>query len=159
MADKKLLTLCIAHEHPKILLAMKKRGFGTGKWNGLGGKVEEGETIEQAAIRESREEAGITINKMEKLGILDFEFKGDPVILEVHIFKINNFEGEPEETEEMKPQWFHTDDIPLRDMWPDDEHWLPLFLDGKKFKGKFLFEGDDNETTIIEHLLEEVEEI
>lgn len=51
----------------QILLAMKKRGFGEGKWNGAGGKVEAGETIVQAASRELREETGIEINpeKME----------------------------------------------------------------------------------------------
>ena len=45
----------------QILLAMKKRGFGEGKWNGAGGKVETGETIIQAASRELGEETGIEI--------------------------------------------------------------------------------------------------
>lgn len=45
--------------YASVLLGLKKRGFGTGKWNGFGGKVEPGETIRQAAIREMKEEAGI----------------------------------------------------------------------------------------------------
>ena len=56
--NKKILTLCIIHQHSKILLGMKKRGHGVGKWNGFGGKVEKGETIEEAARRETKEEAG-----------------------------------------------------------------------------------------------------
>ncbi|XP_037783471.1 7,8-dihydro-8-oxoguanine triphosphatase-like [Penaeus monodon] len=55
---RKLLTLMFIREGEKILLGYKKRGFGQGRWNGFGGKVEAGETPEQAAIRETKEEAG-----------------------------------------------------------------------------------------------------
>ena len=142
---KKILTLCIIHKHPHVLLGMKKRGFGAGKWNGFGGKVEQGETIRKAARREIYEEAGITLRDkdIDKAGVLEFEFKGDPEILEVHIFKAHKFIGEPKETEEMKPAWFGTHEIPYSNMWLDDAHWMPLLLSGKKFKGKFLFEGHD----------------
>ncbi len=51
MANKKVLTLVFVREGDKILLGLKKRGFGKGKWNGFGGKVERGETIKQATIR------------------------------------------------------------------------------------------------------------
>ncbi len=44
----------------EILLVMKKRGFGSGRWNGVGGKFESGETAEQATIRECQEEIGVT---------------------------------------------------------------------------------------------------
>lgn len=140
---KKQLTLCIVHQHPKVLLGMKKRGFGAGRWNGFGGKVEKGETIEDAAKRELLEEAGIQVSNVDKVGIIEFEFKGNPEILEVHIFRANDFKGEPKESEEMKPQWYHVDDIPFDVMWPDDIHWIPLFLNNKKFKGKFLFGEKD----------------
>lgn len=155
---KKILTLSIVHQHRRLLLAMKKRGFGAGRWNGFGGKVEEGETIEDAAKREAREEGGIDIREMAKVGVVDFEFKGDPKILEVHIFKIGSFAGDPVETEEMRPQWFHIDQIPYEMMWPDDRHWLPLFLAGKKFRGRFLFD-EPGSATIIESKLGEVQEL
>lgn len=141
---RKVLTLCIIHEHPRILLGMKKRGFGAGRWNGFGGKVEDGETIEDAALREVKEEAGVLATGVEKKGIIDFEFRGNPEILEVHIFKGNGVEGELRESEEMKPQWFHVDEIPFDTMWPDDRHWFPLFLQNKNFRGKFLFDDSDN---------------
>ncbi len=156
--NKKILTLCLVHKHPKILLGMKKRGFGEGKWNGFGGKVDKDETIEDAAIREMQEEANIFIEDMEKTGILDFEFKGNPEILEVHIFRVKKFSGEPMETEEMKPEWYEVDKIPVKDMWPDDEYWLPLFLENKKFRGKFLFDGSE-ENNILESFLEETEDL
>ncbi len=135
---------------------MKKRGFGAGKWNGFGGKVFETETIEDAVKREFQEEAGIEVGQLKKVGIMEFEFKGNPEVLEVHIFGSYNFSGEPIESEEMKPQWFHINEIPFDEMWPDDRYWMPLFLNGKKFKGKFLF-GESG--IILEQKLTEVEEI
>ena len=139
-----------------VLLGMKKRGFGAGRWNGFGGKVGATETIENAAKRELREEAGIETEYLEKVGIIDFEFKGNPEILQVHIFRSNNFSGEPRESEEMKPQWFPVDEIPFKEMWPDDIYWMPLFLNRKKFKGKFLFGESDS---ILEKELSEVKEL
>lgn len=141
--NKKILTLCIVHQHPKVLLGLKKRGFGEGRWNGFGGKVEPGEVIEDTARREVREEAGIEVGNIEKMGILDFEFAHDPVILQVRIFRVGRFDGEPAETDEMRPEWYGTDEIPFHAMWPDDQHWFPLFLADKKFQGKFWFEGVD----------------
>lgn len=149
---KKLLTLCIVHQNNRVLLGMKKRGFGAGWWNGFGGKVLPGEEIEDAAKREALEEAGIVITDMEKMGILQFEFVDNPEILKVHIFKATKFTGEPVETEEMKPQWFQVSEIPYKTMWPDDVYWLPLLLENKKFTGRFLL-GEGNR--ILEQALKE----
>lgn len=135
---------------------MKKRGFGMGRRNGFGGKLLSGETIEEAAKREIQEEAGIGTDNLEKVGILEFKFMGNPEILEVHIFKATDFLGEPAESEEMKPQWFDVDEIPFSSMWPDDIYWIPLFLGGKKFKGKFLFGKAD---IILKKELAEVEKL
>jgi len=157
---KKLVTtLCIIHQHPRILLGMKKRGFGAGRWNGFGGKIKTGESIEDATKREMQEESGVEIENLDKVGIMEFEFKGNPEIIEVHVFKSENFEGEIIESEEMKPQWFHVDEIPFKEMWPDDLYWMPLFLKGKKFKGKFLFDqpaAPGQMSTILEKKLLEV---
>jgi len=152
---KKVLTLCLLHTDTHVLLGMKKRGFGKGRWNGFGGKVEVGETIEDAARREFLEEAGIEIPILEKAGLMDFEFQGNPEILEVHIFRAREHIGELAESEEMLPKWFHRDEIPFAEMWPDDPHWMPLFFAGKKFQGKILFgEGD----SILEMNIGEVSE-
>jgi 8-oxo-dGTP diphosphatase/2-hydroxy-dATP diphosphatase len=137
---KRILTLCIIHKDSKILLGMKKRGFGAGFWNGFGGKVKEGESIEEAAKRETKEEIGVIPLDLKKMGILKFQFKGEPEILEVHVFSCSNFEGEIKETEEMAPRWFKIEEIPFDQMWPDDKYWLPLLLKGKNFEGEFHFD-------------------
>lgn len=148
---KKILTLLIIHKNNQVLLGMKKRGFGMGKWNGFGGKVEKGESVEDAAKREIFEEAGISVENIEKFGVLEFSWQGkEQDILEVNIFKAADFSGQPIETEEMKPQWFDIDKIPFEKMWADDKYWLPLFLAGKKFTGNFLF---DRHNQIVKHIL------
>lgn len=156
---RKILTLCVVLKNKQILLGMKKRGFGAGRWNGFGGKVEEGESIAQAASRELLEEAGIRAHTLDLVGVLEFTFLDDPKELEVHVFKAEDFNGEPVESEEMAPQWFALEDIPYEHMWTDDEHWLPLLLSGKKFSGKFLFDMPataEHAAKIISHELHEV---
>jgi|SRR5687767_5448283 len=149
--SKKILTLCLVVRGGSLLLGMKKRGFGAGRWNGFGGKVEAGESIEDGARRELREEAGIEASSLAMIGMLTFVFEGDPVALEVHVFRTDAFAGEPAETEEMRPAWFAFDRIPFDDMWLDDRYWLPHALDGKRVRGLFRFEGHDR---IIDHELE-----
>lgn len=141
--SNKLLTLVVIEKDGRVLLGMKKRGFGTGRWNGFGGKVETNESLLEAAKRETLEESGIEIIELDEKGVIEFEFKGKPEILEVHIFKATNWQGEPQETEEMRPKWFNITEIPYKEMWIDDKCWLPLFLEGKKFKGRFLFDEND----------------
>jgi len=153
---KKLLTLASAIKGKKILLGMKKRGFGIGRWNGFGGKVEKGETITNATKREIFEECNIKADKVEKRGIITFIFENDPKELEVHIYIIKKFSGEPTETEEMKPAWFDTSKLPFSLMWPDDPLWMPYFLSGKKFTGTVYFK---DQNTIIKHDIHEVKKL
>ncbi len=141
------VTLCLLVNDNKVLLAKKKRslsGFNVaiGKWNGVGGKVDTGETIEAAAVREISEEVGVTTEEqhLERVGNIEFYFKDKPEWNQhMHIFLVRNWQGEPQESEEMMPKWYFHHEIPFDDMWPDDKHWLPAVLAGKKIEGKFYF--------------------
>ncbi|KAK3909831.1 7,8-dihydro-8-oxoguanine triphosphatase [Frankliniella fusca] len=145
MTTRKILTLTLVRNvADEILLGLKKRGFGEGKWNGFGGKVEPGETIPQAAARELTEECGLQAHYLTKVGLLDFEFVNDPVILEVHVFETRQYSGTVIETEEMCPKWYKIEDIPFQNMWLDDAVWFPRYLKGgPQFYGYFLYKGFD----------------
>lgn len=139
-------TLLFLKRDNQILLAMKKRGFGMGKWNGVGGKIEPGETLEQALVRECQEEIGVTPRDWRQVAELDFVQDAeteDPYHMYVHAYITETWDAEPVESEEMMPKWFSFEDIPYRDMWDDDEFWLPQVLAGDKVYGTFTFDIDD----------------
>lgn len=137
---KKVLTLCLVVRGDEVLLGMKKRGFGVGRWNGFGGKVENGESVLEGAKRELKEEVGISPVQIEEVGVFNFVYNSDSTEMEVHLFKVSEFHGEPNESEEMLPKWFKFDEVPFSEMWPDDKFWFPLFAKGEKFRGKFVFD-------------------
>jgi len=151
---KKILTLAVVHDDVRVLLGYKKRGYGAGRWNGFGGKVMPGETVEAAARRELREESGLEASSLRKRGVLTFESAGDPELHEVHVYSVASWQGDPQESEEMAPRWFRQVDVPYGEMWLDDKYWLPLLLSGKDFVGHFYFLDQDN---LLYHRLHELE--
>ncbi|OWZ16401.1 hypothetical protein PHMEG_0009818 [Phytophthora megakarya] len=157
---RKLLTLAFLEQvasngrGKQVLLGMKKRGFGMGKWNGFGGKVEASDaSIEAAAAREVAEEANVTVQPeaLESRGVLLFSFEQGKEVMEVHVFLTQQFSGEPSESDEMKPQWYDATDIPFESMWADDKFWLPHVLSGKSVNGHFRFAADED--TLLDHEL------
>ena len=134
-------TLLYLRHGQKLLLAMKKRGHGVGKWNGVGGKVKPNETVEECASRECTEEIRVIPSIVRKVAIHDFVNSNPESNLNqrVHVYICDQWNGKPEETEEMAPRWFDLDNIPYDDMWEDDRIWLPLILEGKMVQGKFSF--------------------
>lgn len=145
--NDKTTTLLLLRRNDEVLLAMKKRGFGAGRWNGVGGKLDPGETIEQALIRECQEEIGVTPTEYHKIAEHDFILTGEgqePWHMFVHTYLCTSWEGEPVESEEMAPKWFKITDIPYDEMWQDDRYWMPQAFAGKKLKTVFTFDKDDN---------------
>lgn len=138
-------SLLFLRRDDQILLAMKKRGFGQGWWNGVGGKLDAGETTEQAMVREAQEEIGVTPTAFLKVAELVFKGggEGEGWGMFVHVYIATKWEGDPSESEEMLPQWFRLAEIPYNKMWPDDKFWLPLVLEGKQLNAAFTFDGQN----------------
>jgi 8-oxo-dGTP pyrophosphatase MutT (NUDIX family) len=142
----------------RILLGMKKTGFGSGRFNGIGGKLETGETEIEAAIRELEEEISVDVKEIdaEKVGEIDFFFPANPEWDQtVHLYLAREWTGNPVESVEMAPQWFPVSSIPYEKMWNDDRHWLPYVLSGKRILASFTFEKDNS--TVSEHWIRTVE--
>jgi 8-oxo-dGTP pyrophosphatase MutT (NUDIX family) len=131
-------TLVFPIDARRVLLGLKKRGFGAGKWNGFGGKIED-ESVREAAARELEEECGLRIEPASLICAGVLEFSLPEVELRVHLFRAERFIGEPEASEEMEPRWYRFDEIPYASMWEDDYHWLPYVLAGKTVSGRFVF--------------------
>ena len=153
---KTIGVLAIITDGSKLLLAMKKRGFGSGYYNGPGGKINDGETIEAALVRECEEEVNITLTNYEKVAVHDFKFPDGQSDMIVHTYLATAWEGEVKESEEMAPKWFELTDIPYDQMWADDRYWLPLVLAGKKLETQFTF---DHEQNMLAYAFNEVEEL
>lgn len=131
----------------QILLCRKARGFGEGYWNGVGGKCEPGETLEQTVVRESLEEISATPISFSKVAHNQFIFdeNDDSKNWDVHVYVCREWGGEFTESDELvEPTWFAFNDIPYSDMWEDDQYWLPQVLDGKFTQSTFWFGGSHN---------------
>jgi len=142
-------TLLFVIQDGRILLIHKKRGFGQGKINGPGGKIEPGETPLECAVRETREELGILADRIEKAGELHFQFV-DGHSIHGHVFTAAGYKGVPVETDEAVPLWCSIDDLPFEHMWEDDPTWFPHMLEGRRFCGRYIFDGDRMLDAVIE---------
>ena len=134
-------TLLFVRHADRVLLIRKKRGLGAGKINGPGGRLDDGESPLQCAIREVQEELRVTPIGVEPRGELAFQFV-DGYALFVYVFSATGCQGEPQETDEAAPLWTPIDAVPFDQMWADDTLWFPHLLSGQPFRGRFLFDGD-----------------
>ncbi len=151
-------TLCLIRQGEQLLLGEKQRGFAKGTYNGIGGKQDPGETIEQAMIRETQEEIGVTPTEYTLVGQIHFEtwYKGDHVYMKLYIYNCSQFRGTPQTTAEMRPQWFTINNLPYDQMLADDKLWYPYYLRGQKFVGevKFTQQGqmEHSQFSVVDHL-------
>jgi 8-oxo-dGTP diphosphatase len=135
-----------------VLLGYKRTGLGLGRVVGIGGKVEQGETVRAGAVREVAEETGLRIREEDLVpaGVLDYLFPTQPGWSQrSHVFTCRAWQGEPVETDEIVPAWFAEEDIPFARMWDDAARWLPGVLAGGRVSATYTF-GDDLATVVDE---------
>ncbi|KAJ2674517.1 Nudix (Nucleoside diphosphate linked moiety X)-type motif 1 [Coemansia sp. RSA 1085] len=135
----------------RVLLGLKKRGLGEGLWNGFGGKLETGETLYACAQRELEEECGLMAKRLDYVGVL-FMKCSDELELTIFVYTAEDLVGDIVESDEMRPQWFHVNELPYTGAYEESRLWWPAMLDGARFTGHFTFNGDD----LVEHCIEEV---
>lgn len=138
------VNLCyIFNNKEEVLLQHKARGFGAGKWNGPRGKIKPNETPEEATVREIMEETGLTVNKLNKAGEIEFIFTADYSSNNyTYVYTCHYWQGKPENKGEGGLKQFKKEEIPLEKMWDDDKYWLMDVLNGKQIKKRFYFNKD-----------------
>lgn len=146
-------TLLFVVDEGEVLLIRKKTGFGAGKINAPGGRIEPGETPLECALREVEEELRIQAHDPEFCGRLYFQFE-DGLSIRGHVFRAARFSGIPTETDEAIPLWFSVDKVPFEEMWEDDHTWFPWMLERRKFEARYVFDGEK----MMEHRIKEIEE-
>jgi 8-oxo-dGTP diphosphatase len=136
----------------EVLLGRKKHGLGMGYFVGLGGKLEPGESAVDAAVREVFEESGVVVaaSDLEPRGLLTYHFPHrEAWSQESSVFVCRTWRGEPSGSDELDPEWFALDAVPLAEMWDDARRWLPGVLAGGRVRRTFVF-GEDLATVVAE---------
>ncbi len=141
--ERILATLCYVKRDGRTLMihrVKKQNDDHEGKWNGLGGKLEAGETPEECAIRELKEEAGLTVRNPALKGILTFPEFANGRDWYVFVFEVTDFEGELIDSPEGNLAWIDDDRIFDLNLWEGDQIFLEWMRQGRFFSGKFLYE-------------------
>ena len=120
----------------------KKHDIHQDKWTGVGGKLEKGETPEECAIREVKEETGLTVKHLKLVGIITepkFDRGGNDWY--VFVFVIDDFSGELMECEEGELEWIDNDKLVELNLWPTDKLFIPWTFENKFFSAKFVYDN------------------
>ncbi len=150
----------------QVILGLRKKvsmGLGENLISGIGGKVGdiqglESESDDEALLREVQEEIDVTITSFKKVGEITFLFPNKPKWNQfVVAYIVNSWSGIPKETETIKPVTFSLNQLPVSQMWDDNKYWVPLVLNGKSIRAKFVY-ADDNRT-VKEKFINEVKRL
>ena len=131
----------------EVLLGEKLRGLGAGHIVGPGGKVEAGETPDEAAIREVLEEVGLVIEPraLTPLACITYPFANrEGLSQRSFVFSAQAFSGELQGSGELVASWWPVEEIPYERMWSDAKLWLPRALSGEFIDATIVI-GERNE--------------
>lgn len=137
-----MATLCYLKRDGKTLMVhrtKKENDMHMGKWNGLGGKFEPGETPEECAIREIYEESGLTVTSPILKGILTFPGFANDEDWYAFLFVAHEFEGELIDSPEGTLKWIDDKKLLELNLWEGDRIFLPWLERSCFFSGKFVY--------------------
>ena len=129
----KLATLCYITDKKRNSTLMlhrikKENDYHQGKWNGLGGKLNEGESPEECAMREIKEESGLTVANPLLKGFLTFPHFDGVDDWYVFVFTFNEFEGSLIDSPEGKLEWIPNNQLTSLNLWEGIKFFLSGFL-------------------------------
>lgn len=137
-----LATLCYVRDDDRTLMlhrVKKANDMHAGKWNGLGGKLEEGESPEECAIREVAEESGLTVTDPVFRGFISFpNFDGEND-WQVFIFRFDNHKGELIESHEGHLAWLTKNEIDAVPLWEGDRIFMDWLEGDHIFTARFSY--------------------
>jgi 8-oxo-dGTP diphosphatase len=144
----KLATLCYVIDKKKNSTLMihrvkKENDYHRGKWNGLGGKFEPGESPEECAVREIKEESGLKVKKIKMKGFITFPMFDGKEDWYVFLFIAEEFEGELIDSNEGKLSWIPNNQLTEINLWEGDKYFIPWLFKEKFFSAKFIYENGD----------------
>jgi 8-oxo-dGTP diphosphatase len=140
----KLATLCyIKRDNQTLMLYRNKKenDYHEGKWNGLGGKFEQGETPEECAIRELKEETGLDIYNPQLKGMITFPMFDTKEDWYVFLFVVKEFEGELIDSPEGHLEWIDDEKLFQLNLWDGDKIFIPWLFQEKFFSAKFNYDN------------------
>ena len=141
----KLATLCYLRKNGRTLMlhrVKKKNDVHEGKWNGLGGKFEPGESPEDCVLREVREESGLKIKDPRLKGVLTFPGFAHGEDWYVFVFTAARFTGRLlQDSAEGDLAWIKDKDLLELNLWAGDRVFLPLLKRRGHFSGKFSYKN------------------
>lgn len=124
----KMTSLCYIEDDEKYLMlhrVKKENDENRDKWIGIGGKFEEGESPEECALREIKEETGIDVFDLKYRGIVTFVSNIYPTEY-MHLFKATDFDGDIKECDEGNLEWILKKDLLSLNLWEGDKIFLKL---------------------------------
>lgn len=139
-------TLCYVEKGGQYLMLYrnkKKNDPNAGKWIGVGGKFEEGESPDECLCREVFEETGLRLTRWRFRGIVTFVSDLWPTEY-MHLFTADSFEGELHACNEGELRWLNKSDVPQLALWEGDRVFLKLLSQEEPFfLLKLEYQGDD----------------
>ena len=143
----KLATLCYIQQDNQTLMLhriKKENDIHQGKWNGLGGKFEQGESPEECVIREVKEESGLDIKNPILRGIITFPLFKDQEDWYVFVYTTNQFTGNVIDSPEGKLAWIDDQELLSLNLWPGDYIFLKwIYQQSAFFSATFTYENKE----------------